>query len=829
MNETDTNEMIEQILKEMSLSEKVSLCHSATMFSLPPVERLDIPALTMSDGPHGVRCEIAEDSWEEVDTDEDFGTYLPTGTALAATWSRECARRFGKVLGAEARDRGKDIILGPGINIVRSPLCGRNFEYYGEDPCHISEMVVPVVGGIQSQNTAACVKHYAMNSQELNRHGVDARVDERTLREIYLPGFEAAVRRGNCLTVMGAYNCFRGQHCCHNDYLLNHILKDEWEFEGAVVSDWGGTYDTFEAARHGLDIEMGTGGPPEGHYLGDAFEEAIENGEIRDIVLDDKVRRILHVMSEIGMLHEDRKNGERNTREHQRVTRDIAEEAIVLLKNEADLLPLNHADLDKILVVGENAVKQHHKGGNSSAVKALYEVTPLEGLEKLLGDEVEIEYIQGYPQRKVGETIPTEYLGIADRGAGARGWTMKFYDNRECNGQPVHMRTVSEPEFDWEEDLPEGLSAADFSCILETTLIAPESGTWTLYLDGCPHAMLSVDDEPLMQQKDLVRPAQAREVMELEEGEEYNLNIQIIPDKNARPGTVRLGFARGDEPEEGSDAGEDLVARAEEADMVLFFGGLNHQYDTEGCDRQDMKLHGGQDELISTLAAANRKTAVILIAGSPVEMPWAEEVPAIVQMWYAGMEGGNAIARILSGEVNPSGKLPFTFPRKLEDSPAHYLGDYQKDLCHYREGVFVGYRWFDERGIEPLFEFGYGLSYTEFEYSDLRIEPTDGPEDGLARVRVCVTNIGDRVGREALQLYIGDKNCSVPRPERELKGFEKVELKPGQTKEVLFEINRRDLSFFHPVERRWICESGEFEIEVGASSRDIRLRDVFEI
>ena len=820
------SDRIAELLEQMTLTEKVSLCHAATKFTAGGVERLGIPRLTMSDGPHGVRFEVADDSWYPVDTDEDYSTYQPTGTALAATWSRDCARRFGEVLGAEARHRGKDMILGPGINIVRTPICGRNFEYYGEDPHQVAEMVVPAIQGIQSQDTAACVKHYALNSQELNRHGVDARIDERTLREIYLPGFEAAVKEGGSLTVMGAYNLFRGQHCCHNDYLLNHILKDEWGFEGLVVSDWNGTYDTFEAAYHGLDVEMGTWGPVNENYLADPFQAAIENGEIEEAVLDDKVRRILHVMIEIGVFRDERKPGARNTEEHQQATREVAEEAIVLLKNKETLLPLDRSEMKKLLIVGENAIRRHHGGGNSSAVKALYEITPLEGLQNLVGDDVEIEFIQGYPQSGVGEAIPTEYLGIVDEGAGTRGWLAKFYDNRECQGEPVEIRELAEPELDWENELPEGLSLLNFGACIEAEFTAPADETWTFYLDGCPHATLIVDCNPLLLQDDAASPAQAGRGMQLKNGRTYKLEIRVTPNKNAAPAPMRLGVVRGDEPAGRDGTERDLLDKATAADAVLFFGGLNHLYDVEGCDRHDMKLHDGQDELIGKLAAANPKTAVILVAGSPVEMPWVDKVPAIVQMWYAGMEAGNAIARIVFGEVNPSGKLPFTFPKKLEDSPAHYLNDYDENVCHYREGVFVGYRWYDVRGIDPLFEFGHGLSYTAFEYSNLTIETATGSDDIAVRVTATVKNTGNRAGKEVVQLYVGDKECSVPRPVRELKGFAKIELQPGEEKQATFDLTPRDLSYFHPVTRRWTCEPGDFTIEVGASSRDIRLAGV---
>lgn len=816
---------IEALLRQMTLDEKVHLCHAATKFSVAGIERLGIPKLAMSDGPHGVRFEVGEHDWYPVKTDEDYATYQPTGTALAATWSRTRARRFGEVLGAEARHRRKDIILGPGINIVRSPLCGRNFEYFGEDPHHVSEMVVPVVQGIQSQDTAACVKHYALNSQEWNRQGVDARPDERALREIYLPGFEAAVRRGGALTVMGAYNLFRGQHCCENDVLLNQILKDEWQFEGAVISDWNGTHDTYEAARYGLDIEMGTSGAYEDYNLANPFLRAVENGEIEEAVVDDKVRRILHVMEQAGVFRADRKPGARNTEAHQQAAREVAEEAIVLLKNDHGMLPLDASTVKNILVVGENAVRKHHLGGNSSAVKAQYEVTPLEGLRAHLGKDVNIEFIQGYPDHgAAGEPIPTECLGIVDGGAGTRGWKVALFNNRFFNGDPVELQEGGTAELDWENDLPEGVDPLGFSCKFSATLIAPADETWTFTLNGCPHAALDVDGEPLILQLEEHSPSMVSKTMALEKGREYRLDVKITPHKNASPCPMHLGIRRGEVDAGVNEAETELLRRALGADAVLFFGGLNHLYDLEGCDRQDMQMHDGQNKLIEKLAAANPRTAVILVAGAPVEMPWADNLPAIVQMWYAGMEGGNAIARVLLGEVNPSGKLPFTMPKRLRDSPAHHLGDYDANVCNYREGVFVGYRWFDARDIEPLFPFGHGLSYTTFEYGDLAVHRSESDDGTVARVDVTVTNRGPRRGKEVVQLYVGDPKCSVPRPPRELRGFEKVDLAPGESAAVQFRLTERDLSFFHPVRRRWFCEPGEFVIEIGSSSADLRRR-----
>ncbi len=802
----EIEQRVDALLARMTLEEKVALCHAGSKFAVAANDRLGIPEFWMSDGPHGVRHEIERDSWEAVDTDTDFATYLPTGTALAATWNPQSARRFGEVLGAEARARGKDIILGPGINIVRTPLCGRNFEYYSEDPCHISKMVVPVIEGIQSQDVAACVKHFAANSQELNRNGVDARMDERTLREIYLPGFKAAVMTGKAWTLMGAYNKFRGQHCCHNEHLLNEILKGEWGFDGVVISDWAGTYDTMEAARYGLDLEMGTSRPYDEYYLARPFREAIERGELEPALLDDKARRILRVMFRVRLFDADRKPGERNSTRHHQAALELAREAIVLLKNERQVLPLDPKTLRNLVVIGDNATAEHARGGNSSGVKALYEVTPLQGLRNRLGDAVKIQYFQGYPPiSKSAPDIQGEYLGIADKGAGTHGWKRRYFPNRNFSGAPTESADAT-LDFTWDDE-------TEFTISWETTLTPPRSGIYEFVLTGVNHARLEIDGEALIQcwsdgQKDVIAKS-----IELEAGHTYRFSVALTPHGAGR---VHLGWippgssARQEEPLE-------LLRAVREADAVIFVGGLNHQYDVEGSDRPDMALHDGQNELLAKILGLNPRTAVVLVGGSPVEMPWAADAPAIVQAWYAGMEGGNAIAEVLLGEVNPSGKLPMTFPRSLQDTPAHQLNDYNAEFCDYKEGVFVGYRWYDAREIEPLFPFGHGLSYTTFSLENLRLEISKVGVHALLNI----TNTGNRAGAEVVQFYVGQKACSVERPSRELKEFQKVALEPGETRLVEVFLPREAFAFWSPAANAWVVEAGEFGVEAGVSSRQI--------
>lgn len=817
---SEIEQKIDLLLSQMTLAEKVAFCHAGSKFAIAANDRLGIPEFWMSDGPHGVRREINRDSWDPVETDTDFATYLPVGTSLAATWNPDRARQFGEVLGAEARARGKDIILGPGINIIRTPLCGRNFEYYGEDPYQISQMVVPAIQGVQSQDVAACVKHYAANSQELNRHGVDAQMDERTLREIYLPGFRAAVVKGQALTVMGAYNKFRGQHCCHHKHLVNDILKGEWGFDGCFISDWAGTYDTVEAAKYGLDLEMGTSSSYDEYFLARPFREAIERGELDEALVDDKVRRNLRVMFRVGFFNPDRKPGELNTDRHHQAALEIARESIILLKNTDSVLPLSKETLRKIVVIGDNATARHALGGNSSGVKALYEITPLEGLQNHLGDSVEIQYFRGYPQQsEAAQPIPSEYLGTADEGAGTHGWKARYYDNRDGLGNPIE-RAEPEMDFNWGNEAPlPGVQPQQYCVHWETTLTVPESGDYDLVLTGVDHASLFLDRRPLILRWESGGEDVVAKTVPLEAGRTYELSIDLKPggpDVHVRLGWIPPGTSKE------SENPEVLLNAVKEADAVLFFGGQNHQYDVEDSDRRDMALHDGQNELLAQILGLNPKTAVILVSGSPVEMPWADAAPAIVQMGYAGMEGGNAIAEILLGKVNPSGKLPMTFPKSLNDSPAHALNDYAADVCRYEEGIFVGYRWFDAKDIEPLFPFGHGLSYTTFELANLQLTPKEG---GIT-VMLDLTNTGKHSGAEVVQIYVGQPKASHLRPVRELKGFAKVELAPGETRSVEIQLAREAFTYWSPALNGWTLEPGEFVIEAGVSSRDLRCRAV---
>jgi len=822
----DTEKAIEELLSKMTLHEKVVCCHATTKFTAGGVGRLGIPALAMSDGPHGVREEICADSWDSVGGDKDYATYLPPASALASTWSRECAAKFGTVLGSEARERGKDVILGPGMNIVRTPLCGRNFEYFSEDPLLAGKLSAEEIRNIQENGTAACAKHFALNSQEMCRTTVDARCDERTLREIYLPAFELAVKEGGCLTVMGAYNRYNGQYCCQNDRLLNGILKGDWGFRYAVVSDWNGVHDTMEAARGGMEIEMGTYRPWNEYYLADDFEKAVAEGSVDLAVLDDKVRRILRVMFEVGLLGEkSRPAGERNTPRNCGYAQDIAEEAAVLLKNDCQLLPLDKTKVKKLLVVGDNATRKHHYGGQSSAIKCRYEVTPLEGLKNFLkGSDVEIGYFRGYPSSGAGgEVIPNELMGLTDEGAGTRGWICRIFDNHWRKGEPVCVLPMTSPEFDPEKMLPDSLKGKDYGVSIEGFLTPKETADWTFYLQGNSQSFLAVPPVnwiEVCKSEDDVAGSVTRT---LQAGQTYRLVIlvNIYVDLPVYPVKLTANVcAVGQACAHVDDSA--LLKAAGEVDAVLFFGGLSHTYDSEESDRKDMRLPDGQNELIESLAKINRKMAVVMVSGSPVEMPWVERVPAIVQMWYAGQEGGHAMARILFGEVSPSGKLPVTFPKNYGDTPTGRNGDYQEDVCNYKEGVLVGYRHYDYFGIEPLFPFGHGLSYTTFKVEEPVLVSQD--KEGNVVCSCQVVNTGDRSGKCVVQLYVeAPKDAEVIRPVRELREFAKTSLlAPGDTEKLTFKLTPRAWQYFHPVTRQWTRTPGEYKIQFAFSSREMQ-------
>lgn len=680
---------VDSLLALMTLEEKVGMIHATSSFTSGGVPRLGIPEWTMSDGPHGVRKEHGR-GWVGSESAEYFGTYLPVGVSLGATWNPELGYTFGKVLGQEAKARGKDVILGPGINILRTPLNGRNFEYLSEDPYLVSKMAVGYIKGVQDQQVAACVKHYLANNQEIERNTISVEMSERALREIYLPGFAASVKEGKVYTLMGAYNKFRGQYATHHEYLINQVLKEELGFDGVVISDWGAVHDTMEALNFGTDIEMGTDLSQGNNinygkfYMGDTVISLVKSGAVKESVIDDKVRRILRIMYRTKMFG-DRTPGAYNSTEHQASALKIAEEAIVLLKND-NLLPLNKNAYKNVAVIGANAAHKHAGAGGSSQVNAKYEVTPLQGVEKLLFENVKVTHAPGYEVAK---------------------------------GSKANAKLINEA--------------------VETAKKSDAS----ILICGWVHGYTN----------------------------DWNDNA----------------------------------------------------YDAESVDKPNMQLPFGQDELITAVLQANPNTIIVLVGGGPVDMSkWEKKAKAILFAGYPGMEGGNAIARVIFGDVNPSGKLTMTFPKRLEDSPAHAVGEYPgKDgVVKYNEGIFVGYRYFDTKKIEPQYAFGHGLSYTTFLYENLQLVKGDNQS---VIATLTVRNTGNRAGAEVAQLYVKDMESSVERPEKELKGFQKVFLQPGESKDIIITLPVDAFRFFDDKKMEWVLEPGKFQIMAASSSRDVRL------
>lgn len=704
-------ERVEDALSRMTVHEKIQVLHAQSKFTSAGVPRLGIRQLNMDDGPHGVREELEWNTWNVAKWTNDSIVAFPSLTCLAATWNRDLSALYGNAVSEEFAFRGKDIMLGPGVNIQRTPLNGRAFEYMGEDPYLAGEMAVPYIKAAQQNGVACCLKHFALNNQETDRFKVNVNLSERALREIYLPAFKKAVDEAHVWTIMGSYNLWQGVHCCQNDQLLNEILKKEWGFDGAVVSDWGGVTDTWQAATGGMDIEMGsyTDGKLkeseftyDDYYLARPFEKLINEGKISMQVLDDKVRRVLRTMFRTSM-NPDKVIGSQCSEAHYAACREIGEEGIVLLKNDKikktkkdksaeTLLPLDFTKYKRVLVVGDNATRSLTQGGGSSELKTLYDVSPLEALtSEGLKHGVQVEYVQGY---------------MAGRAL-----------------------------YDW---------------------------------------------------VDAVDPA-------------LNADLRAV-----------------------------AIEKAKESDLIIFVGGLNknHKQDCENGDRESYDLSFGQNELISDLAKIQKNIIVVTYGGNPYATPWLAQVPALVHCWYLGSESGTALANVLTGKVNPSGKLPVTFARRYEDYPyvqygaEAYPGDENKQL-NYKEDIYVGYRHFTTHRVQPQFPFGFGLSYTTFRYGK--------PVVSGNQVSVDITNIGNVTGKEVVQLYIGKEKAKEDRPVKELKAFEKIMLQPGETKTVTFNVKRDDLAYFSQIENKWVVEPGRYRVFVGSSSADDAHQAVLEV
>lgn len=808
---------VEKLLKELTLDEKVSLLSGKNSWQTVPVERLGIPSLTMTDGPHGVRANRTGP--ERI---SGPATSFPTGVSMAASWDPQLIERVGVALARETRAMGCEILLGPCVNIVRTPLAGRNFEAYSEDPYLAGRIGVAWVRGLQSQRIGASLKHYACNNQETERMRGDSIVDERTLREIYLAQFEMVVKEADPWTVMCAYNRVNGTYASEQHHLQNEILKGEWGYEGVIISDWGANHTTVESVAGGLDMEM----PGPARYYGDLLTAAVHTWQVDEAVIDDAVRRILRMIIRSGKMDGEKlPAGAVNAPEHQALARELAEASITLLKNENNLLPLT--TVDSVAVIGPNAAEARIGGGGSSYLEPPYRVSPLEGLQEKLGDAVRIRYTQGCDNY---EEFPPLKPTLPAPGRERAGLWAEFYDNDALAGEPVAKRL--DPYVDhWRLNLPEGVDEDAFSVRWTGAFKVFEPGRYTFKLRNSGTSRLYLDDELLLESGAAGGTATAREHpvvtesvhRDLEADRIYAITVEYLKPSGVTLREIRVLAAYDPLPED-----DDRIARAanlaQDSDVALIFAGMPQGFESEGRDRPHMDLPGRQDELINAVAAANPNTVVVLNCGAPVTMPWLEAVAGLVLAYYPGQEGGHAIASVLTGEVNPSGKLPVTFPRRYQDNPSYVNYPGTREV-RYGEGIFVGYRYYDWKEIEPLFPFGFGLSYTTFAYSDLRL-PAE-VNGGTADVTVTVTNTGDRAGSEIVQLYVRDCISSLVRPTKELKGFKKVALDAGESAEVTFHLDKRALAFYDPYAAQWTVEPGEFEVLVGSSSRDIHLRGTF--
>ncbi len=810
---------VEAMLAKMTLPEKVSLAHASGKFHINAIERVGIPEMWLSDGPHGVRHQIQRDSWDSAGWTDDHATYLPHLTSVAASWDKDIAALHGQVLGAEARERKKDFILGPGVNLARLPLYGRNFEYMGEDPILAAKLVVPQIKAIQENDVAATVKHYALNTQELNRTGVNAKPDERTLREVYLPAFEASVKEANVLGMMGAYNEYNGTNANQSKHLVMDILKGEWGYQGVLLTDWNVDINTYDAAVNGLDLEMGTAVDDyQDYFLARPFLEMIQAGKLPESLADEKARRILRVQYTIGMYDENRLPGARNTQAHQDAARKIAAEGIVLLKNDVvgskPVLPLDKKQIKNILVLGPNADTKHGTGGGSSEVKSLYEITPLQGLKEHFGEDVNITVMRARSSKLT--SIASDYVE-SRHWTGTAAWNISYFNDKAR----TDLRSES-----WIVDSKfAAKQGEDTQYITMTGKIKPlVSGEHELKVETLGDFQLSVNGKVVISHQQSAKSNNAQlaslgKSMQLTADESYDFEIKYDGSDN-----FVLGW---NAPGELFTPEAEYLAAAKKADAVIYFGGLSHADDRESIDRLDMKLPNSQDEIISKLLSANEKTVVFLVAGSAVEMPWVEQANAVVWGWYGGMEAGHAFADMLTGVVNPSGKMPITLPARLEDTAPIALNDYNEVESLYTEGVFIGYRWFEQQNIKPTFSFGHGLSYTDFALSDIKLSSSTVKGDEKIMVSAKVTNTGSVEGAEVVQLYLHDKEASVDRPVRELKGFAKVNLAPGEQKTVTIELTKRDLSFWDVNTNDWLAEAGEFEVQLGNSLDNIVLTESF--
>lgn len=796
---------IKDLLAQMTLEEKISMLAGFELWFSTGVPRLNIPAFRMADGPNGVRG-----IWSEM---SPTSAATPVGIALGATWNPDLVEKVSSVLADEVKDKAGHVLLAPTVNIHRTPIAGRNFECFAEDP-YLSGMIASsYIKGLQDKGIGACIKHFIANDQEFERNSMSSEVDERTLREIYLEPFRIAIRNSNPWAVMSSYNRVNGVYACEYDHTLLEILKGEWKYDGIVISDWYGTYD-MNVPNGGLDIEM----PGPGRWMSEeVVKRALDEGPLTEEGINNKATRLLRFLEKAGLLDTPPHKNEvaNNNPKHRKVLREAAGEAIVLLKNKKDLLPLKK--VKRIAVIGPHAERASiFGGGSSSGFRPHYVVSPLEGIKNRAGKNIKVDYAPGC---HIFKTLPSPAPELFSNAEGRLGLNLNLFNGTEFSGPAAFSDVTPFVDHGWFYVSAPNVNQESFSMIQEGLFTPKESGTHKLALSGVGWSKLYLNGKLLIDHsKDTDMGREIIKEVKLEGGKAYPIRIEFYWKGTPFWRSVKLGHL----PPQPEDLMSDAIKLAKKADVVIVIGSLNAEWEAEGFDRVDMKLPGEQNELIKRVAKANKNTVVVVNTGSAVEMPWADQVAGIVQLWLNGQEMGNALADVLFGDATPSGKLPTTFPVRLEDNPAYINYPGENGKVNYGEGIFVGYRYYDTKKLAPLFPFGHGLSYTSFKYSNLRLDKKSLNPNETLTVKVDVTNTGKVTGKEVVQLYVHDVQSTMARPEKELKAFAKVELKPKQKKTITFTLDREAFWYFDTLKNAWSTEAGEYEVWVGGSSRDVR-------
>jgi beta-glucosidase len=815
---------VEHLLGQMTLQEKVAMLAGTNDWYTVPVERLGIPSLKMTDGPNGARGAGGFSAGVKA-------ACFPAEISLASTWDTDLLQRVGQALAREAKMKGAQVLLAPTVNIQRSPLGGRNFECFSEDPYLSARLAVAYITGLQREGVGASIKHYVCNDEEFERYSISSEVRERVMREIYLLPFQIAVREAKPWTIMAAYNLVNGIAASEHPYLLTEVLRHEWGFDGVTMSDWfNSVKSTAASVNAGLDLEM-----PSAQWRGQKLLDAVERGEVAEATIDTSVRRLLQLLVKADLFEHPKAGPEQDIDlpEHRALIREAGAEGIVLLKNEQQVLPLQRDQLTSIAVIGPNAQVAQIMGGGSAQVNTHYAITPFEGIVAKVADDVRVRYEQGCSNYKLLPLLENELLLAGTEGT-AHGLAVDYFTTPDLAGPAVWKETQPKSELSWFGEVPEGVNPQQFSLRAIGRFTPRESGAYTFGLISVGRSRFFIDGREAIDNWTHQTyggeylssgSTEVQATVTLEAGREYLLTIEFTKGEEVQIGAVRLG-CRLPMPADTIKRAAALAAASDVAIVCVGFGG---DWQSEGFDRKNLALPGKQDALIEQVAAANPRTIVVLNTGSPIAMPWLDQVAAVMQAWYPGQECGNAIADVLFGDTDPSGKLPQTFPVRLEDTPAYLNFPGENGKVYYGEGLFVGYRYYEKKKIAPLFPFGFGLSYTTFGYSALRLSAQQIGQDETVQVAIDITNTGQRTGKEIVQLYVRDERASLQRPEKELKAFAKVQLEPGDCKTITLSLGSDALAYCDDLAHEWVAEAGEFEVLVGASSQDIRARASFTL